>query len=176
MCGEKSKVDDRQPGGQGSPPHVRGKAVLHVGDLGYCGITPAYAGKRHEENDLPRPDQDHPRICGEKSPIISISPGERGSPPHMRGKAEFANAGYAVMGITPAYAGKRSPRRRTNSFSRDHPRICGEKLYFFSKLETMRGSPPHMRGKGDVAHMTMKEIGITPAYAGKRCTRCAASG
>ena len=110
MCGEKSKVDDRQPGGQGSPPHVRGKAVLHIGDLGYCGITPAYAGKR-------------------------------------------------------------SPRRRTNSFSRDHPRICGEKLYFFSKLETMRGSPPHMRGKGDVAHMTMKEIGITPAYAGKRLKR-----
>ena len=45
-CGE--KVRDPQPGShaQGSPPHMRGKAVPPWGEVLHQGITPAHAGKR----------------------------------------------------------------------------------------------------------------------------------
>ena len=35
-----------------------------------------------------------------------------------------------------------------------------------------KGSPPRMRGKGDMARKQGREIRITPAYAGKRTSEC----
>ena len=51
----------------------------------------------------------------------------------------------------------------------DHPRVCGEKHKIFSSRSNPLGSPPRMRGKGDGAGYRLVQIGITPAYAGKRC-------
>ena len=45
MCGEKCEMYLRLHMGQGSPPHVRGKAYAALFSLVLCGITPAYAGK-----------------------------------------------------------------------------------------------------------------------------------
>ena len=50
------------------------------------GITPAYAGKSEQEAKKHNPDEDHPRVCGEKGercPTRLVAPG---SPPRMRGK------------------------------------------------------------------------------------------
>ena len=45
----------------------------------------------------------------------------------MRGKAEaFAVADFFV-GITPAYAGKSERKMKNESYTEDHPRLCGEK-------------------------------------------------
>ena len=46
---------------------MRGKAIRHAINFPEHRITPAYAGKRYEEilNDVE--DEDHPRLCGEKS-------------------------------------------------------------------------------------------------------------
>ena len=52
------------------------------------------------------PDEDHPRLCGEKgNPASRICP-VQGSPPPMRGKAQQVPQTAAYTGITPAYAGK----------------------------------------------------------------------
>ena len=52
-------------------------------------------------------------------------------------------------------------------FPGDHPRVCGEKLYFCALVWLARGSPPRMRGKDElVAHLIL-QVRITPAYAGK---------
>ena len=65
----------------------------------------------------------------------------------MRGKAASIWLLASSAGITPAYAGKSCPVRQKNRYTRDHPRLCGEK-----DTEITGGT---------------EDEGITPAYAGK---------
>ena len=70
-------------------------------------ITPAYAGKSYVQEYSPLKNEDHPRLCGEKIfPESKTSP-VQGSPPPMRGKVLRYISCSVVLGITPAYAGKR---------------------------------------------------------------------
>ena len=56
---------------------------------------------------------------------------QKGSPPHMRGKAqEWMKEGKAER-ITPAYAGKSVTDLKQQFVDQDHPRICGEKLSMY---------------------------------------------
>ena len=71
------------------------------------------------------------------------------------------------MGITPAYAGKSLTIQKMTTRSRDHPRVCGEKGAKELKSRIFLGSPPRMRGKALLYALADKEVGITPAYAGK---------
>ena len=85
----------------------------------------------------------------------------------MRGKEIIRVIVGDVLGITPAYAGKRRFVLSAQASGRDHPRICGEKLGDFDQLYLCQGSPPHMRGKDRQTNALAFGIGITPAYAGK---------
>ena len=146
---------------------MRGK-VLPVGRR--CAglrITPAYAGKRWMWWRTTAPPLDHPRVCGEKHPEGCGFWAWLGSPPRMRGKEVSGLLDLFVKGITPAYAGKRTPSTTMRTTCRDHPRVCGEKEMEIHHLAGTAGSPPRMRGKAlgqDVRH---ELFGITPAYAGK---------
>ena len=51
-------------------------------------ITPAYAGKRQTGDSDAVKIMDHPRLCGEKAPDLSLMRGMLGSPPPMRGKVD----------------------------------------------------------------------------------------
>ena len=113
----------------------------------------------------------------------------KGSPPRVRGKVFFGENCRIVHGITPAYAGKRRAGTGQWACRRDHPRVCGEKLRTSSRLSTSwdhprvcgekalstfssrknSGSPPRVRGKGQIAPLGAVPVGITPACAGKRC-------
>ena len=106
----------------------------------------------------------------------------------MRGKALRGFQVHVDAGITPAYAGKSScnfrfsfchpgspPRMRGKGAhvpaafrrSRDHPRMCREKVIISSIVAVIQGSPPHVRGKDAVKRHSARGFGITPAYAGK---------
>ena len=91
----------------------------------------------------------------------------------MRGKVYSPKPLSRYDGITPAYAGKRSRSVGTKSISKDHPRLCGEKIVSNGRSIDALGSPPPMRGKGIPKYHTALQAGITPAYAGKSSTRCA---
>ena len=55
-----------------------------------------------------------------------------------------------------------------NSEQQDHPRVCGEKLFYAFYHVPCPGSPPRVRGKG-IAYMRLScLVRITPACAGKR--------
>ena len=110
-------------------------------------ITPAYAGKRSGMLRRLISCKDHPRLCGEKLLPDFLFLANRGSPPPMRGKVMSVQMFLVVLGITPAYAGKRLWRFTTLFPWWDHPRLCGEKLT--------------VKGGGFVVK------GITPAYGGK---------
>ena len=92
--------------GIGSPPRMRGKALVLVLAIVNQRITPAYAGKRLKVWKRCSHDRDHPRVCGEKSGTEDGTEPEPGSPPRMRGKVLTGFCGTASNRITPAYAGK----------------------------------------------------------------------
>ena len=85
----------------------------------------------------------------------------------MRGKDVLVWRFAGACGITPAYAGKSMLVALALPVSRDHPRVCGEKVRSRVLMGLSLGSPPRMRGKG-INSMTAGTLeGITPAYAGK---------
>ena len=67
LCGEKFTITENISYQQGSPPPMRGKAVLTAGAWQSRGITPAYAGKSHLLRMCQGGREDHPRLCGEKA-------------------------------------------------------------------------------------------------------------
>ena len=89
----------------------------------------------------------------------------------MRGKGDEAKENRTRERITPAYAGKRRPVPWLLSIGRDHPRVCGEKGSGIFDALIGFGSPPRMRGKVQVIELQQLPIRITPAYAGKSCSR-----
>ena len=54
------------------------------------------------------------------------------------------------------------------STPKDHPRVCGEKLYLLAERAGNEGSPPRVRGKDRLEELDARLAGITPACAGKR--------
>ena len=88
----------------------------------------------------------------------------------MRGKAYDRKQLGNSAGITPACAGKSLCGRCTRRGSRDHPRVCGEKVIAVGKKKSGWGSPPRVRGKVDDAETGDLVHRITPACAGKRVT------
>ena len=89
----------------------------------------------------------------------------------MRGKVPTFHPPSGAVGITPAYAGKRRLCVVAAHLGRDHPRVCGEKCAPTAQQNTATGSPPRMRGKAGQIQSQTPELGITPAYAGKRLKR-----
>ena len=87
----------------------------------------------------------------------------------MRGKEIRRQLPLSRGRITPAYAGKSTSMNAFCHNIRDHPRLCGEKLWTLVKRLSQRGSPPPMRGKVAVCGVFRTDGGITPAYAGKSC-------
>ena len=171
VCGEKACMQCTLQGHGGSPPRMRGKGRRNGRAFPGNGITPAYAGKSGHAINPNVCGQDHPRVCGEKHTNISVRPIPPGSPPRMRGKDLVKFCLCPRFGITPAYAGKSPRTPLAASHARDHPRVCGEKYTCAAVRAGSLGSPPRMRGKGNMPKNTKYSTRITPAYAGKRLKR-----
>ena len=87
LCGEKMIQCIQIALEVGSPPPMRGKVVSAAQQKIPDRITPAYAGKRHQQHQSLRCHLDHPRLCGEKAFKVPERSTKVGSPPPMRGKA-----------------------------------------------------------------------------------------
>ena len=158
-------------GERGSPPRMRGKVLHQALRNLFRGITPAHAGKRPSRLRNWLAEWDHPRTCGEKFILALYWAFVLGSPPHMRGKVTCQVSDQNQFGITPAHAGKRKHKPGKRMEQGDHPRTCGEKTLWADKCTAVKGSPPHMRGKGKPFLRDGGQTGITPAHAGKRSSR-----
>ena len=110
-------------------------------------------------------------MCGEKPLAAVLLVNTIGSPPRVRGKAAHEYEVYCQKGITPACAGKRERGGRRRSCCRDHPRVCGEKIFVIAHSMHLQGSPPRVRGKAQRHLRFLLSSGITPACAGKRLGR-----
>ena len=105
-CGENAVSQPVYTIRPGSPPQVRGKLTeQQVGHMIH-GITPAGAGKTHQQQRVQHQRRDHPRRCGENCHIFVTFAIIKGSPPQVRGKLNFFHHSASFCGITPAGAGK----------------------------------------------------------------------
>ena len=110
VCGEKHGAPVSLMCSLGSPPRMRGKATFSGRHRLAVGITPAYAGKSERTDWTTTYRKDHPRVCGEKQNHVIVWSCCLGSPPRMRGKENSSGSPPGLLGITPAYAGKRLKR------------------------------------------------------------------
>ena len=110
-------------------------------------------------------------MCGEKTVAALQKENEMGSPPHVRGKVSADIISCAHNRITPACAGKSGFVCFPLCSAEDHPRMCGEKRSGAGRGDQRKGSPPHVRGKGHKEEICVHVTGITPACAGKSCTK-----
>ena len=86
LCGEKPILEQSVAIDEGSPPPMRGKAMLYIDQPATFRITPAYAGKSADRQVVIVRQWDHPRLCGEKPALAGATRCISGSPPPMRGK------------------------------------------------------------------------------------------
>ena len=167
VCGEKGALQLLGKKVLGSPPRVRGKAVVWLLTTSKLRITPACAGKRSAHTPHPVLTRDHPRVCGEKRAGLAGERSGLGSPPRVRGKEFHRSLSSVRSGITPACAGKSPKGQNISCKSWDHPRVCGEKPVQVEALTPQQGSPPRVRGKASTITFEKGFQRITPACAGK---------
>ena len=84
----------------------------------------------------------------------------------MRGTRFGCRRPHLHAGIIPAYAGNTLTYVRSDKYSQDHPRVCGEHSYPLSTHASIMGSSPRMRGTPHLTELTDCVEGIIPAYAG----------
>ena len=119
-------------------------------------ITPACAGKSLQLCVSCHWQRDHPRVCGEKFTAAHQIRRAVGSPPRVRGKEFQRLPEGGLHRITPACAGKRQKVKNQKALSKDHPRVCGEKLCSSWNSGMDLESPPRVRGK-DIADEITKD-------------------
>ena len=167
MGGEKDSRFHGSRRGSGSPPHGRGKVGMPYCSYVLERITPAWAGKSTGGTDAGESAWDHPRMGGEKSRYLRLFSAGAGSPPHGRGKGPWGRPCVLLLGITPAWAGKRPGLALLLPRAGDHPRMGGEKFMRSLSFPRGGGSPPHGRGKEVFSSFAIIVHRITPAWAGK---------
>ncbi len=135
VCGEQPCTYVLGCAGKGSPPRVRGTDNSTMEENLYRRITPACAGNRAlfgrvgkedtritpacagnstGDSTKQKPEQDHPRVCGEQLAAPSVGEPSSGSPPRVRGTAPGQIVSL-YTGITPACAGNSSAVEVTGS-------------------------------------------------------------
>ena len=126
VCGEHSTKPEKSPAQQGSSPRMRGTRSRRFHPTVPRRIIPAYAGNTEVSGRVKSPPKDHPRVCGEHSPLMASCLPAAGSSPRMRGTLPCRVRALAARGIIPAYAGNTCRLMISSACPRDHPRVCGE--------------------------------------------------
>ena len=89
-----------------------------------------------------------------------------GSSPLTRGALPQLIGHLAALGIIPAYAGSTQCCMLWDKDAEDHPRLRGEHVGPYERLDVPLGSSPLTRGARQHALGARWQRGIIPAYAG----------
>ncbi len=126
VCGDHVPRRAYRPRLAGSPPRMRGPPLTLASGALSPRITPAYAGTTQMIAVTVGGRGDHPRVCGDHTPLPRGYFSIKGSPPRMRGPRSASWRYPSKLRITPAYAGTTSSERGLCTTARDHPRVCGD--------------------------------------------------
>ena len=150
----------------GSSPRVRGTRVRDHHAEHERGIIPACAGNTAVITESPLLFRDHPRVCGEHLHTALRPRRGTGSSPRVRGTRVCRVAFEIEGGIIPACAGNTWGAALQGTWTRDHPRVCGEHQNALFLMRTFQGSSPRVRGTPTAQRWRPAEVGIIPACAG----------
>ncbi len=167
VCGEEATNSWIAIKNKGSSPRVRGRANGVLTKTWANGIIPACAGKRRGQFRFQFREWDHPRVCGEESASGRLVQFGDGSSPRVRGRVDLATLTLGGPGIIPACAGKRRSATLSLYFLGDHPRVCGEESFRYTRRQSFDGSSPRVRRRVWRAAAFSAASGIIPACAGK---------
>ena len=168
VCGEQATLRPVAGDFMGSSPRVRGAALAVVDLPRGHGIIPACAGSRCLGQPALARSWDHPRVCGEQPPLGAPHVIPMGSSPRVRGAVMQCLTSHGVPRIIPACAGSSCAPTAAPSYTRDHPRVCGEQARPNQPPHNGTGSSPRVRGAGFIATKDCTTEGIIPACAGSR--------
>ena len=166
MCGEHFTTTGSPYCSSGSSPHVRGAPTGDLLGVTIGGIIPACAGSTPTATRPSREPRDHPRMCGEHLPDVSLAVPLPGSSPHVRGALARRFASGSATGIIPACAGSTPMSPTGRGAMWDHPRMCGEHSRPMKSRSNCGGSSPHVRGARQSRSLINLSLGIIPACAG----------
>ena len=166
VCGEHALFLFPKGDSTGSSPRMRGTPDLGRALAVREGIIPAYAGNTKLIGSPRTLKRDHPRVCGEHSPLRGLEVMVPGSSPRMRGTLGITNFPTFMAGIIPAYAGNTGWGLTCRRVDWDHPRVCGEHFFGACARSHIQGSSPRMRGTQSMGVPRESPNGIIPAYAG----------
>ena len=145
-CGEHKEMGPCSQSKTGSSPLVRGAPCAPPRGLWGLRIIPARAGSTAELRGRWWRRRDHPRSCGEHSPVLESHAADLGSSPLVRGALRLQICGRVGLGIIPARAGSTYISSLIFAIARDHPRSCGEHNAGPSLSHAHAGSSPLVRG------------------------------
>ena len=145
---------------------MRGAQEQWTCSIRYRRIIPADAGSTIARLVYLSVQGDHPRGCGEHSPLDLPDDSEIGSSPRMRGALACPIFAVQRDGIIPADAGSTCRLTRSCAWKRDHPRGCGEHDVVAPGKYPVGGSSPRMRGALILTFQSAILLRIIPADAG----------
>ena len=126
MGGEEAVAERPAFVGDGLPPRGRGRALSRKPRPRIRRITPAWAGKSQHSLFTEMGKRDYPRVGGEEADIEKPDNPSVGLPPRGRGRDLQVRRWRKLVGITPAWAGKRPVHAKTRETEQDYPRVGGE--------------------------------------------------
>ena len=106
VCGENNESHCHLLSLIGTSPRMRGKPGTAEPGKGNRRNIPAYAGKTRTGRPVTVAAWEHPRVCGENSPILRRKHEWVGTSPRMRGKRIGVLSPSCCIRNIPAYAGK----------------------------------------------------------------------
>ena len=150
----------------GSSPRMRGTPSERRAAVNGSRIIPAHAGNTGVQTVVLSTSRDHPRACGEHPIRLTMLHMQSGSSPRMRGTPCQQQTVYRGRGIIPAHAGNTCQAKAVPQSAWDHPRACGEHVFFVAVAVVIGGSSPRMRGTLHGWGCNASIAGIIPAHAG----------
>ena len=172
VCGEHALLMILSTGSAGSSPRVRGTRTHETYSRWEVGIIPACAGNTKRTRPWPAEAGIIPACAGNTGSSLVRWVRSSGSSPRVRGTLPRPVHRADHEGIIPACAGNTIWLRPSRRGSGDHPRVCGEHLYYRSQAHYDRGSSPRVRGTQCAVIHCLVPGGIIPACAGNtRCVR-----
>ena len=166
VCGERSIHTPNRRFATGSSPRVRGTGVVDDQAGPRHRFIPACAGNGASSGVSVRGMAVHPRVCGERSTVSSITQPVAGSSPRVRGTGPHGRDHRLLRRFIPACAGNGRLLFFCAMSAPVHPRVCGERLAARPRSSVINGSSPRVRGTAG-RHVLVHELArFIPACAG----------
>ena len=109
-------------------------------------FIPACAGNTWRLDGRNRLKSVHPRLCGEHGDVSSLDVILNGSSPPVRGTQHHEPVTLCYCRFIPACAGNTAGLPGLPARPSVHPRLCGEHTRHRSRVRTLTGSSPPVRG------------------------------